>query len=72
MVASMDAVNLPTPQWVREAVKAKGTTLARLCRKADMDPATFYRWEAGKGTPTMGTIQRLLTALDELLQKETK
>lgn len=54
---------MPTPQWVRDAAEAKGLTLAALCRRADLDTATFYRWESGKGTPTLGTIQRLLDAL---------
>lgn len=60
----MDAINMPTPELIREAAKAKGLTVASLCRRADMDKATFYRWEKKEGTPTLGSIQKLIDALD--------
>jgi predicted transcriptional regulator len=56
---------LPTPDSIREAAKKKGLTIAALCRRADMDTATFYRWEYGRGSPTLGTIKRLLDAIEQ-------
>lgn len=61
---AMTAIQMPTPEAILEAAQAKGLTLASLCRRADMDTATFYRWKAGRGTPTLGTIQRMLDAID--------
>lgn len=60
----MKSIQIPTPEQIRAAAKSKGLTVAALCRRADMDTATFYRWEAGTGTPTLGTVQRLLDAIE--------
>lgn len=60
----MTAIQMPTPETILKAAEAKGLTLASLCRRADLDTATFYRWKSGKGTPTLGTIQKMLDAIE--------
>ena len=59
----MEAINMPTPEWIKEAARTKGLTIAALCRRADMDTATYYRWANGDGSPTLGTIQKMLDAI---------
>lgn len=56
-------MQLPTPAEIEAAADAKGLTIAALCRRADIDAATFRRWKAGDGTPTMATVQKMLDAI---------
>jgi predicted transcriptional regulator len=59
----MSTIKLPTPDWIRDQATARGLSIPALCRRADMHPESFYRWNAGLGTPTLATVQKMLDAI---------
>ena len=61
--AMTETIRMPTPAQIRKLALEKELTIPALCRRADLVPETFYRWEAGRGTPTVSTVQRLLDVL---------
>lgn len=60
----MDEIPIPTPKQVEDAAERRSLTIAQMCRRADIDPQTFHRWKAGKGMPTLASIQRMKDAIE--------
>jgi predicted transcriptional regulator len=58
-------MEMPTPDQIAEAALEKGLSIGALCRRADVDAAIFYRWKAGRSSPTMRTIQKMLDAIND-------
>ena len=59
----MGAMQLPTPNDIEQAARAKGLSIAAMCRRADVDATAFHRWRAGDGAPNMATVQKMLDAI---------
>lgn len=59
----MNQIHIPTWNEIEEACATAGLTVAAMCRRADIDQAAFSRWKSGKGTPTLGTIQKMVDAI---------
>lgn len=62
--ASMKAIQLPTPDEIEVAATARGLTVAAMCRRADIDQATFSRWKRGDRIPSVRIIQRMIDAIE--------
>lgn len=41
-------------------------TMRAVCIKAGVAPNLFYAWKAGRGTPTLATLQKLVDVLNSL------
>jgi DNA-binding transcriptional regulator YiaG len=57
-------LKIPEPKEIEAAAKAKGLSIAALCRRADIDPSTFNRWAAGRGVPSVRSVQRMIDAIE--------
>ena len=51
-----------TPTAIEAAARARGITIAEVCRRAGVSPSTFTRWKGGKTEPTLGVYRRLQAA----------
>lgn len=58
------SMEIPTPEQIEAAARAKGLSIAAMCRRADLDPSAFQRWKAGRNAPTVATVQRMLDAIE--------
>lgn len=58
----MRAMEIISHAEVEAVAKRVGLTLTGLCREAGVDRSVLHRWKAGKGTPTIRTLNRLLEA----------
>lgn len=58
----MNEIQLPTPDQIKAAARAKGLSIAAVCRRADIDKTSFYRWQKGK-VPSGRIIQRMIDAI---------
>lgn len=59
----MTAIHIPTPDEIKADAKAHGMSIAALCRHADVDAATYYRWRKGK-VPAVRIIQKLVDTIN--------
>jgi len=62
--ATMQTIPMPTPDHIEDAAKAKGLSIASVCRRADIDPTAFQHWKAGKRMPNLGTVQKMIDAIE--------
>jgi len=60
----MDAIPMPTPAAIEDAARARRISIASVCRRADIDPTAFQKWKAGKGSPNLSTIQKMIDAIE--------
>lgn len=56
-------MKMPTPEEIEKAAKAKGLSIARMCRLADIDATAFHRWKADQNSPNVATVQKMLDAI---------
>ncbi|MBS4730556.1 helix-turn-helix transcriptional regulator [Mycobacterium sp. SM1] len=52
------------PQAFAEARRRKGISVADLARLADVGQSTVHAWEAGRGTPQVDLLARVMRILD--------
>lgn len=52
---------------VQSAVDA-GIPLSTICRHAEVDQSTLWKWRTGRSSPTMSTRQAVLDAIKQLVQ----
>lgn len=57
-------MDMPTPDQIEAAAFAKGLSIAAMCRRADLDPSAFHRWRSGKNLPSIGTVQKMIDAIE--------
>ena len=62
--AAMNAIPMPTPADIEAAAEAKSLSIAAVCRRADIDPTAFQHWKAGKRMPNLGTVQKMIDAIE--------
>ena len=62
--STLGIMQLPTPDEIAAAAKAKGLTIAAMCRRADVDATAFHRWRAGHGAPNLATVQKMIDAIE--------
>ncbi|WP_407646346.1 helix-turn-helix domain-containing protein [Gluconobacter vitians] len=55
--------NLPTPQQIEQSAADKGMTMREVCSLSGMARSTFQRWKAGKTSPTVATVNRMMDAI---------
>lgn len=53
---------------IQQAIKLD-IPLSVVCRRAQVDQSTLWKWRNGKSSPTMSTRQAVLDAVEELLQE---
>ena len=63
-IQPMTEIHMPTWGEIETACKAKGLSVAAMCRRADIDQAAFSRWKSGNGTPSGRTIQKMIDAIE--------
>ena len=56
-------MKIPTADDIRDAAKAKGLSIAAMCRRADSDSTAFYHYASGKGAPNIATLQKWLDVI---------
>ena len=61
-------MHMPTASEFRAEADQKHIPIAAICRVADVDAASFYRWAQGKDV-TVGTVAKLIKALNTMLQR---
>ena len=67
----MQEIKLPTPNEIEEAAEARGLSVAAMCRRADIDQATFSRWKKGYRIPSIRIIRKMMDAIErEPLREE--
>ena len=49
---------------IKDARKAKGMTMKQLADELDVDRVTVTRWESGRYSTTLETMERIARALD--------
>jgi len=57
-------MNIPLPSEIKAAALGRGLSIGAMCRRADVDPALFYRWQNGSASPTLATVQKMLDAIE--------
>lgn len=55
---------------VEAVARRVGLTVTGLCREAGVDRGVLHRWKAGKGTPTIRTLNRLLEAAEAVQRRK--
>ncbi len=59
---AMPDAQMPTAEQIARLAKERGLSIAALCRRADIDSATFYRWKKGK-LPSGRIIQKMIDVI---------
>ncbi len=49
---------------IETRAKRANITIAELCRRANIAKSTFLRWKNGDCSPTISTLQNIITELD--------
>lgn len=55
---------------VQSAIDA-GIPMSTVCRKAEVDQSTLWKWRTGRTSPTMNTRQAVLDAIKALVEEKT-
>jgi len=55
---------------IAQRAKAASIPYRQLCKKAEINIATFNRWRTGEVSPTARSIDAMQDALDELLKAQ--
>jgi predicted transcriptional regulator len=61
--------DLPTPQDVEILAVQADMSVAQACRDAGVSPAVFQRWKRGDTTPTLRTLEMILSVLHSAIAK---
>ena len=62
----MHMEDVQTIESVRAELSARGISVARLCRRADIAESTWHRWTLGGVEPRSAKWQTLVKAMREL------
>ena len=65
-------MNIPSPDDIKAAAKAKGLSIAAVCRRANLDATAFYRWQKQINTPNLATVQKMIDAIDSAPTKKVR
>jgi len=57
---------IPTPQEIEDRAYDVRLSLTGLCRAAEISPHVMIGWKAGRSSPTLANLQRVLDTLDRL------
>jgi transcriptional regulator with XRE-family HTH domain len=49
-----------------EDIAKAGLSVARVCKRADIDPSLVSRWKAGRVEPRLSSLSKMRAALDVL------
>jgi predicted transcriptional regulator len=60
----MSTIPMPSPSDIEVAAEARHLSIAAICRQADIDQTAFRRWKAGKGMPSLRTIQKMIDVIE--------
>ena len=56
-------VDVPSVAEIETEAARRGLSTARMCRLADVDGTTLWRWKERGSIPTVTTLQRIVAAL---------
>jgi hypothetical protein len=51
---------------IEDRVMAKNSTMAHICRKADMPQQSWIRWKTGVTQPNLGKLNTILAEVEKL------
>ncbi len=64
--------NVLTASDIETLAKRYGMSINVLCKNAGVALAAFYKWRSGKVVPSLTTYDKLLTAITEAKEGESR
>lgn len=62
--------DIPTPTDVQIMAVRAGISMTKACSRAGLSPQVFQRWKAGRGSPSIKSVTKLLNALDAAIAEK--